>query len=189
MSRRDFLKGVVAAGTFGVVSSAIPHSGQLGAYAAEKSAPAPVAAGRWVPTDKPNQPIGVAKGICPGRVVWMHNPKAALWDGKPESGWFEDKWTDPALAEAMLVQSLCLVSNTKTDAPAWAWTALFRSFNSTHGRGNAGYQPGEKVVVKVNCNTCQQHTEASVKHYNTPQLTRALVRQLVRQGASARPTS
>lgn len=29
----------------------------------------------------PNVPVGVAKGIYPGRVVWVHDPNATSWDG------------------------------------------------------------------------------------------------------------
>ena len=38
--------------------------------------------GRFVPIDAPNTPMGVARGIHPGRVAWAHDPKAAAWDGK-----------------------------------------------------------------------------------------------------------
>ena len=57
---------------------------------------------QWTPGEKPNEPIGEAKGIFPGRVVWAHDPAVAKWDGKKENGgWWEDKFTDPDLAEAM----------------------------------------------------------------------------------------
>jgi len=36
---------------------------------------------------EPNKPIGVGKGIFPGRVVWVHNPKAAQWDGVTGNWW------------------------------------------------------------------------------------------------------
>lgn len=32
-----------------------------------------------------NQPVGEAKGICPGRVVWSHAPGAAQWDGHDDA--------------------------------------------------------------------------------------------------------
>ena len=47
----------------------------------------------FVPIDPPNSPIGVGKGIYPGRVVWVHDPKrneVGRRDrplvGRPESG-------------------------------------------------------------------------------------------------------
>ena len=30
----------------------------------------------------PNEPIGIGRGINPGRVAWIHNPGVAKWDGK-----------------------------------------------------------------------------------------------------------
>ena len=35
---------------------------------------------------KPNAPLGIARGIIPGRVAWGHNPKVASWDEKTEIG-------------------------------------------------------------------------------------------------------
>lgn len=146
-----------------------------GAPADKRPAPA-----RWVPADPPNQPIGEAKGIFPGRVVWVHDPRAAKWDGDTSrGGWYEDRFTDPAVAEEMLRKSLRLLTGAKTDAEAWA--ALFRHYNRTHGRGDAGYRPGETVAVKLNLNSAKRRMEPTQGLYNTPQLTRALLRQLVRQ--------
>ena len=136
---------------------------------------------RWTPTDPPNKPIGQAKGIFPGRVVWLHEPNVARWDGDPKSGgWYEDRFTDPALAEQMLSRTLRLVTGAKTDAEAWA--LLFGHYNRTHARGDAGYKPGEKVAVKLNLNCCKRQAEPTQGFFNTPQLTRALLRQMVPPG-------
>jgi hypothetical protein len=35
-----------------------------------------------------------------------------------------------------------------------AWDAIFRNFNQTHGKGDVGYQPGEKITIKVNLVSC-----------------------------------
>jgi uncharacterized protein (DUF362 family) len=143
-------------------------------------AQAPSAPARWVPAEGPNQPVGEAKGIFPGRVVWIHDRDAAKWDGDTASGgWFEDKFTDPVLAEEMLSTSLRLLSGATSDREAWA--ALFRHYNRTHGRGNVGYRPGEKVVVKLNLNCSKRQSTPSSGLYNTPQVTKALLRQLVKK--------
>ena len=84
VSRRDFLKGVLAAGTCGVLSSAMPGSAVQAVCAAGVTGRAPSKPGRWTPVDPPNQPIGRAQGIFPGRVVWIHDPKAAQWDGNTQ---------------------------------------------------------------------------------------------------------
>ena len=74
MSRRKFLKGILAAGASGGMSSLVPTSAPQRAWAAEATESADSAPARWRPADPPNQPIGQAKGIFPGRVVWIHDP-------------------------------------------------------------------------------------------------------------------
>jgi hypothetical protein len=124
--------------------------------------------------------VGAAKGICPGRVVWVHEPAVATWGGDTNhGGWWEDQFTSAALAEEMLVNTLRLLTNTKSDRETWG--ALFRHYNQTHGRGNVGYRRGEKVAVKVNMNCSSKRDRPSFGLYNTPQLTQALLRQLVTQ--------
>ncbi len=138
------------------------------------------AAGRWAPDDPPNQPIGDAQGIFPGRVVWIHDPQVAQWDGETDrGGWFEEKWTDPARADRMLRRAVRALAGAETDAEAWS--RLFRHFNRTRGRGSAGYQPGETVVVKLNLNCAKRRPKTTDGLYNTPQLTLALLRQLVEE--------
>lgn len=171
MSRRDFLKGALAAGTFHAFSSFAPPSWTA---AAEEDAPA-----RWARCEPANQPIGTARGIHPGRVAWVHDPGIARWDGDTKSGgWSEDRFTDPVRADQMLREALKAVTGATTDAEAWK--RLFRHFNQRRGRGAAGYQPGEKVVVKLNLNCCKRRVDHAQGYYNTPQLTIALLRQLVR---------
>jgi hypothetical protein len=149
------------------------------AWAAETKPAEADAPARWTPPDPPDRPIGQAKGIFPGRVVWVHKPEVAKWDGDTaKGGWYEDRFTDAALAGQMLSTSLQGLTGATTDAAVWA--ALFRHFNSTHGRGDAGYRPGEKVVVKLNLNCCKREASFTQGFYNTPQLTRALLRQLVK---------
>ena len=168
MSRREFLKGMLAAGTCHTLSSFLPLQ------AAESGAPP----ARWTPEEPPNQPIGTAQGSQPGRVVWIHDPGIARWDGNTSSGgWYEDRFTDPARAEQMLRDTLRLLTGVKTDEESWQ--TLFRHHNRKLGRGDAGYQPGEKVVVKLNLNCCKRRVDPEQGLYNTPQLTVALLRQLV----------
>jgi len=166
-SRREFLCRASAA-----VAAAIP------AAHARRCLAAPAA--RWKPTEPANQPIGQAKGICPGRVVWMHDPLVAQWDGDLTGcGWLDDRATDPVRADQMLRKSLRLLAGASNEADAWA--ALFRHFNQTHQRGDRGYRPGERVVVKLNLNCGKRKRDPKLGPYNTPQFTLALLRQLVRQ--------
>lgn len=141
----------------------------------------PTAIARWKPSEPANQPLGVGQGIFPGRVVWIHNPEVAKWDGDTsKGGWFEDRFTDPALAAEMLSQSLRRLTGAASDAQAWE--LLFRHYNRSHGRGDVGYRPGEKITLKLNLN-CSVAQQPDFKHglYNTPQLTLALMRQLVNE--------
>jgi gluconolactonase len=93
-------------------------------------------------------PIGEAKGIFPGRVVWVHNPDATDWQGPGNDHWWEKGHTNQAVVEKMLSQSIQAVAGETTDAAAW--DKLFRYLNKTRGKGDVGYKGGEKVVIKVN---------------------------------------
>ncbi len=98
-----------------------------------------------------NDPIGVAKGIYPGRVVWVHDPNATDWayttPGQSEH-WYEDEHTNQAVVNAMLSRAIRSLSAGTTDAAAW--DAVFRHFNLARGKGDVGYTPGEKIAVKIN---------------------------------------
>ena len=101
------------------------------------------------PTDAANSPIGVAKGIHPGRVVWVQDAKATSWDGVT-GRWWDDANTDQRVVSSMTSRVLQNLTGRKNDKQAW--DALFRSFNETHKLGHAGYRPGETIAIKVNCN-------------------------------------
>ncbi|HWQ91431.1 MAG TPA: DUF362 domain-containing protein [Clostridia bacterium] len=103
----------------------------------------------FVPSDPPNSPMGVGKGIYPGRVVWVHDPSATKWDGVT-GRWWEDRNLDPQAVDKMLSHALRSLTGQQDDAAAW--DALFRFFNRTHGAGDVGYQPGEKIAIKINLN-------------------------------------
>jgi hypothetical protein len=48
-----------------------------------------------VTAEPPNSPIGVAKGIYPGRVVWIRDPVATSWDGATGAWWEDDNTKMP----------------------------------------------------------------------------------------------
>jgi hypothetical protein len=138
----------------------------------------------------PHGPLGVAKGIHPGRVVWVYDPNATDWDGfnAPEH-WWENNHTDLAVVEKMMSQAVRGVAGCNDDAAAW--DAIFRYFNNSRGKGDVGYQPGEKIAVKINLTTCNAAgSGASAVTYekspgvantidNSPQMLLALLDQLV----------
>ena len=130
----------------------------------------------FVPSDAPNSPIGVGKGIFPGRVVWAHEPTAARWDGKT-GDWWDDANTDQRLVTTMLSDSVRSLTAKTTDKQAW--DALFRDFNKTHGGGDAGYRVGEKIAVKINENQNRSGTWTTGQAVPSPHMVYALVAQLI----------
>jgi len=139
---------------------------------------------------EPNQPIGIGKGIHPGRVVWAHDPSATNWNGPGEGHWWEDSHTIQSAVDGMVSQSVQRLTGESGDRQAW--DALFRSFNRAHGAGDAGYMKGEKIAIKVNLVGCifSEHN-IDTKTYvmsgrrldymnASPQMIRALLRQLVK---------
>ncbi|MBA7675514.1 hypothetical protein ES703_83750 [subsurface metagenome] len=97
-----------------------------------------------------NNPIGVARGLKPGRVVWVHEPNATDWEG-PGTGdgyWWQDDNTDQEWVNAMMLQAIRELAG-ESDISS-AWDALFRHFNQEQGGEDVGYQSGEKIMIKVN---------------------------------------
>jgi hypothetical protein len=101
----------------------------------------------------PHGVLGTAKGIFPGRVAWVHAPEATSWAGYASSEhWYETNHTDLAVIEEMMSKAVRSVGGGTSDAAAW--DAIFRYFNTNHGRGDRGYQAGEKIAIKINLATC-----------------------------------
>jgi len=139
-----------------------------------------------------NAPIGIARGIYPGRVVWVHNPDATDWDGPGDGHWWESSHTNQAVVDRMMGRAIRAFSGEGNSAAAW--DKLFKHFNKTHGRGNVGYKLGEKIVIKINFVGCikiwdrrkvtkvEDYDLKSSNYMNTsPQMIIALLRQLVNE--------
>ena len=145
----------------------------------------------------PHGPLGVAKGLFPGRVAWVYAPGATTWDGytSPEH-WYHSNHCDLATVELMLSKGLQSVGGASSDAAAW--NAIFIYFNQNHSRGTRGYQVGEKIAIKINLTTCNARSGSSTVNINgdyeknnaydghwlnsvdaAPQLLVSLLRQLV----------
>ena len=97
-----------------------------------------------------NSPVGIAKGIHPGRVVWVHDPNATDWLGPLEGDgyWWQSEHTDQEVIDTMVHNAICALAGKSNIANAW--DALFRYFNIQKGKGDVGYQAGEKIMIKVN---------------------------------------
>jgi len=138
------------------------------------------------PPHPSNQPIGVAQGLRPGRVVWVYDPAVTDWVG-PRTGqrWYEN--VNQAVANEMLSQAIRGYTGHTTDQDAW--DAIFRYFN----RSDTGYTSGERIVIKINLTTSNAQGSMADEQYNqleksgvtldsishSPQLLYALLDQLV----------
>ena len=122
-----------------------------------------------------NKPVGIARGIHPGRVVWAHNPEIATWDGKTGS-WWEDKYTNQEKTDALLKESL--LSLTGDNNPGDAWQSMFMHFNKKKRGLESGYQEEEKIAIKINQNNTSGH-ENTNEINTTPQLVLSMLKSLI----------
>ena len=136
-----------------------------------------------------NVPIGEARGIFPGRVVWVHDPNATNWtDSGATPYWYESQCTDQTVVTQMLEDTILALAG--RDNLADAWDAIFRYYNIERGKGDVGYVAGEKIGIKINMTTCNaghespSHTKSSSRLGwidNSPQMTIALLEQLANE--------
>jgi hypothetical protein len=134
-----------------------------------------VAAASLLPSSLFNSlsPLGVPRGVVPGRVTWAHDPAAVTWDGA--GSWWADANNDQSLIDHMVSRSVRGLTNQKNDAQAWS--SIFHYFNRTHGRGEAGYRAGEKIAIKANLNNTTDH--GTIERLNSSShLILSFVRQL-----------
>jgi uncharacterized protein (DUF362 family) len=133
-------------------------------------------------------PIGEARGIHPGRVVWVHDREVLRWNGPGDGRWYDADHSRQDRADAMMARAVGEL--TGEPDPSKAWDRVFRYHNQARGRGDVGYRPGEKVLVKPNWvgmiwreGAVDAETYTLIKrqdYMNTsPQLIIALVRELV----------
>lgn len=147
--------------------------------------------------DPINDPIGVSKGFNPGRVVWVHDPGATDWEG-PDSGesCWEPEHTDQDTVDSMMSRVVILLAGKQTEAEAW--DVLFKHFNYERGKGDIGYQEGDKIAIKINLTTSNASSNANMdtrektsylnKAGDTlPPMVLALLRQLVYVVGVAQP--
>jgi hypothetical protein len=128
-----------------------------------------------------NEPIGEAKGLFPGRVVWVQDEQATNEDYVPKSGsndfWYTDRNVNNLVLEDML--ELAILEYAEKDNLEEAWDAIFRSFNKTSGRGDVGYTAGEKIAFKINLtNQSCSDRDRPTRMDATPQLLNAILYQL-----------
>jgi hypothetical protein len=122
-----------------------------------------------------NEPIGVARGINPGRVVWAHNPGVANWDGK-NGFWWEDSLINQSGVENMVNKTLTSLTGKQNEAGAW--DALFIHFNTTKKNNSEGYKAGQKIAIKINVNNTYSHSNNNELNAS-PQMVYAVLKSLI----------
>jgi hypothetical protein len=120
----------------------------LAVSAAGLALPAVVSRARAANRPDGLQPVGDAKGIHPGRVVWVHDPKVTDWTGPGDRHWWEGDCVKQDRVDAMMTSAVCELTGEGTVAAAW--TKLFRHLNQDRGKGDVGYRAGERIVIKPN---------------------------------------
>lgn len=169
VNRRRFIKHAAAVG--GAVGLSAVHTSET-------------AAGQTAPL----QPIGEPKGIHPGRVVWVHDPKVSQWKGPGHGHWYDEGCINQGRVDAMMKHAICRLTGEATVTEAWS--QLFRHLNVQRGKGRVSYRAGERIVIKPNwvgmiwregAVDPESYTLIKRQDYmNTaPQMIIALVRQLV----------
>lgn len=126
-----------------------------------------------------NSPIGTAKGIFPGRVVWVHNANATNENmtNTPGDFWFMDKNCIQEAVDSMLTLGIKEIAG--KESAIEAWDALFKYFNKNHGKGETGYNTGEKFAIKINLTNSCCHASGSATMDATPQVVLAILKQLI----------
>jgi len=135
-----------------------------------------------------NQPIGIARGTYPGRVVWVWDPDATNENCTNTAGdyWWQNENTSQVETDKMLSNAIRTLTGTDNDSVAW--DAIFRYYNQTHGHGNTGYTFGQKIAIKVNITTGYlANVDTSTYQKDTlietmdisPQLLLSMLKQLV----------
>ncbi len=99
----------------------------------------------------PNEPMGEASSIFPGRVVWAWDPDATNENCVPTNygdGWWMGKNNNQTIVDQMMHDAIWKLTGESTMASAW--DTLFRFHNNKKHGTNNSYTPGEKIFIKIN---------------------------------------
>ncbi len=117
------------------------------------------------PDDGPNQPIGIGRGVNPGRVVWVWNPDATNENCKSnfdtQDWYFKPENTNGKVVREMVRSSITKLTGKKNIKDSW--NILFKSFNEKKHSRNDGYKKGEKIFIKMNQGTSRLGLTAAEK--------------------------
>ena len=105
------------------------------------------------PSDGPNQPIGTAQGIIPGRVTWAYDRASTdslCTNGEGDRYFMPGNYDQPVI-DSMIrksVLSLTGASNIKD-----AWDSIFTYHNIRKSNQRISYVSGETIFIKINQGT------------------------------------
>ncbi len=98
-----------------------------------------------------NQPFGEAKGVFPGRVVWVHNSNAVNQKCVADAlnhAWYMAENNNQDVINGMVSAAIDSLTGQNTDEEAWRM--IFQYHNEQRGKGAVNYKPGEKVFIRIN---------------------------------------
>ncbi|MFH1196076.1 MAG: FlgD immunoglobulin-like domain containing protein [bacterium] len=139
--------------------------------------------------DTPNQPIGTAQGVMPGRVVWAMDPDATnknCGNNSLGDAYYLPQNTDMEVVHNLVTSSVLKLTEKNTVVEAW--DALFKYFNIRKGKGDVGYQAVEKIFILTNAVGSIVQSSTDHKIYNlgnytmartAPQVVLAILRHLI----------
>lgn len=120
-------------------------------------------------------PMGIGKGIFPGRVVWKYNPSSVNWNGV-------DYWWKPENFNADAILTMIrqgIMQLTGADTSQAAWHALFEWRNKQNGK-TGGYKQGQKIAIKINMNGAGEYNDDKNGNVNSSYGNAVLLQQLLR---------
>lgn len=138
-----------------------------------------------------NSPIGTAKGIFPGRVVWVYDADATninCTNANKANAYFQNTNTNQTIVDDMFSKGILSITGQSTHAAAW--DTIFKFFNVNHGKGSVGYTNGETIFIKINAvsawsgagSSGEMSSNSSIEFDSSPQALLALLRSLINEG-------
>jgi len=105
------------------------------------------------PPDGPNQPMGIAQGVMPGRVTWAFDRAStdSLCTNGPGDRYFIPGNYDQSVIDSMIRKSV--LGLTGASEIRDAWDSIFTYHNVRKSNQRKSYSPGETVFIKINQGT------------------------------------
>lgn len=126
-----------------------------------------------------HEALGEAVGIYPGRVSWVFDKNAVDWDG--EGYWWETSHFNETQISQMIETGIVNLTNSENINESWK--EIFSYHNNRFSNNNEGYNPGQKLAIKVNINGSgvndDNYTGETNLGYTNPVLLKSLLLSLV----------